>query len=363
MDNSSFETNSFILPATEYGFIIFRKVFHGTIAVLTIVGNCWCCFVIPRTRDFRKATKILLLSLTISDLLLGVCVTIPSFVLYWSNTFPSNIADKLCNFIGMAHLTLNKVSILSLLGINLERYLLCEYPLRAPTMITTKLAKMYIGFVYFIAALSLTLYLSFPLTHSTVFDQARLICCVFHNFHDVLTVISFTGTTIIFIWIPLVILAAMYARIYWITHRHNERVVKYGTAHNLLSDRQVRHVVCQKDAKALVTFLIITLSYIIAWAPVVSLLLYKLQSGKEAPVYLESSFYILLLSNYWWDIIIYSTRNQSFRKTSLKLLAACPLFLCWKQNTDVSTNSCDKIHNRRETPSESDVDMVKMMAV
>ena len=370
MDNSTFDTNSlhqnsWILPTTESstGFIIFRKVFHGSIAVLTIVGNCWCCFVIPRARDFRKATKIFLLSLTISDLFLGVCVTIPSFVLYWSNTFTLDIDDKLCNFIGKAHLTLNKVSILSLLGVNLERYLLCEFPLQAQSMLTTKLAKTYIGFVYIIAALFLTLYLSFPPAHSTVFDKACLICRVFDNIDDVRTIISFTLTATIFIVIPFIILTAMYARIYWITHRYNKRVVKYDTAHNPLSDRQECRVVCQKDAKALVTFLIVTVSYVIAWAPIISLQLYKLHSGNNATFYLESSFYILLLSSYWWNIIIYITRNQSFRKASIKLLAVCPFLGCVKQYTEVSTYSIDARHHHHEAASKSDVDMVKMMSV
>ena len=370
MDNSTFDTytqqqDEWMFPATEFcpGFVMFRKVFHGTIAVLTIVGNCWCCFVIPRARDFRKATKIFLLSLKISDLFLGVCVTIPSFILYWGHTFPSTIDDKLCNFIGKAHLTLNIVSTLSLLGVNLERYLLCEFSLRAPSMITTKLAKMYIGLVYFIASLFLTLYLIFPLTHSTVFDKSRLICRVFDNVHDVRTVISFTLTSTIFVVIPFIILTAMYARIYWITHRHNQRAVKYDSAYNPLSGRQVCRVVCQKDAKALVTFLIVTVSFEIAWAPIVSLQLYKLLSGEEASVYLESSFYILLLSNYWWNIVIYITRNQSCRKTSLKLLSLCPLFRYVKQYSEVSTYSNDGSHHYHETPSESDVDKIKMVSV
>ena len=327
MDNSTLATQSMLqevgtVPAFELstGFLLFQKVSHGTIAVLTIVGNLWCCFVIRRARDFKKATKIFLLSLTISDLFLGICVTIPSFVLFWGDNF------RICCLIGVSRLTLNIISILSLLGVNIERYILVEFPLRAPTIVTTDRAKMYIVSIYIIAALFLALYLIFPPFHSSVFDTKLLHCRLFNEVDNLITVTSFVVIVTLFVVIPFLILIAMYARICCIIHHHNQRAVEINNVHNMLPDHQVNQIVRQKDAKAFVTFLIVTISFVIGWAPIISLLLYTMFTGNEASPYLESTFVILLLSNYWWNIIIYITRDQSFRNASLDIIASCKLF-------------------------------------
>ena len=368
MDNSTLTATQSMLQVvwTEStfqfspGFLIFQKVSHGIIAVLTIVGNLWCCFVIRRARDFRKATKIFLLSLTISDLFLGICVTIPSFVLYWGDNFPLEINNQLCSFIGKSHLTLNIISILSLLGVNIERYILVEYPLRAPTIVTTKRAKMYIVLIYIVAALFLTWYLTFPPSHSTVFDKELLHCRVFHDVDDLFTVISFVIIVSIFIIIPFLILTAVYARICWIIHRYNQRAVEISNAHSMLPDHQVNQVVCQKDAKAFVTFLIVTISFVIGWAPIVSLLFYTIFTGKEAPPYLESTVLILLLSNYWWNIIIYITRDQSFRNASLDIIVSCKLFPCTNKYQLTPNKS---IHGRLRRVNTSEINMGRIEPV
>ena len=54
--------------------------------------------------------------------------------------------------------------------------------------------------------------------------------------------------------------------------------------------------------KAFVTFLIVTVSFVIGWAPIVSLIFYIMVTGKDTPLYIESTFVILLLSDYWWNI-------------------------------------------------------------
>ena len=236
--------------------------------MLTIVGNLWCCFVIRRARDFKKATKIFLLSLTISDLFLGICVTIPSFVLFWGDNFPLEINNRICSLIGVSRLTLNIISILSLLRVNIERYILGEFPLRAPTLVTTERAKMYITSIYIIAALFLALYLIFPPFHSSVFDTKLLHCRLFNEVDNLITVTSFVVIVTLFVVIPFLILIAMYARICCIIHRHNQRAVEINNVRNMLPDHQVNQIVRQKDAKAFVTFLIVTISFVIGWAPI-----------------------------------------------------------------------------------------------
>ncbi len=319
-------------------FIMVRKVFHGITACLTIFGNLLCCFVIRRASDFKKATKILLLSYTLSDLFLGIVVTTPSFALLWGDHLSLDFANTACDTIGKAHLTLNVVSILSLLGINIERYLLIEMPLQAPSLITTRRAKIYIGVVCFIAIIFVTLYLLFPPASGTFYDADYLLCRVFNNVHDTYTYISFTLSTTIFVFVPFLLLTLMYARIYWIAHRHNVRFVKIDNAHNPQSNRQPCRQICKKDAKALFTFLIVTGTFVIGWAPIISFMLYKLYTDYDS-VYLESIAMIILFSNYWWNIIIYITRNQSFRNSLLRIVASCPMTSFVDQYVQVSTNS------------------------
>ena len=330
-------------PYLSIGFQMFRKILHGTTVILTIFSNLICCFVIRRANDFKKATKILLLSYTISDLFLGIGVTTPSFVLLWGDHFSSNLCHTVCTIVGKAHISLNIVSTLSLLGINIERYLLIEKPLQARYFITTKRAKIHVAFAYLIAVLFLTINLFFPPSHGTFYDTLNLQCRIYNNVHDTYTIVSFTLSITIFVFTPFLVLTLMYARIYWIAHRHNVRFVKINNAHNPQSDCQPCRQICKKDAKALFTFLIVTCSFVISWAPILSLIFYKIYTGKDVSAYLESIFIIILFNNYWWNIIIYIARNQSFRNAFLRILASCPLFNCCDQYIQVSTNSDSRI--------------------
>lgn len=319
------------------GFNTFRKAFMGSIAFLTIFCNLWCWFVIRRARGFKKVTKIFILSLTFADFILGLFVSLPAFILLWGDSFPLHTADVICDTMGKIHLTFNTTSILSLLAVNVEKYILIEFPLRAPYILSTKRAKMYTAVIYMVSAIMMTMYIAYQQSHATTFDPVWIICRPFSNSPDTFTIVSFSISATLFSAIPFAMLIVMYARMYYITHRYNQRAeinYAFNTSQEVSPCR-----VCKKDVKALVTFLIVTGSFAIGWVPIITFTLYELYSGHKGSPYVDAILYPILLCNYWWYIGIYIARNQSYRNEGLRILSSCPLLKCLEKLRVPDSNS------------------------
>ena len=325
----------------------------GLIVILTILGNCWCILVIRRASDFKKATKIFLLSLTVADLVLGLCVTLPTFVLLWGDRFSPGRCRLVCSIVGKAHLTVNIASILSLMAVNMERYLSVEFPLRAPALITTTRAKMYVAVIYVVSALFLAVYVTFQRSHSAVFDNVWLVCRPFQNSPDDFTIVAFSISVTLFAAIPFLMLIIIYARIYCIIQKLNRRADRQ-MSFNTSWDRSKTASPCRlrkKNVKALVTFLMITCTFVISWVPIMSFMLHELYTGSQVSPYWEVILYPLLLCNYWWNIVIFIARNRSFRKTALRMVGNCPFVKFGRSYLTVltSSNAQDEIQQEDET--------------
>lgn len=112
-----------------------RCVFLVAFILLTISGNVMVCLAVCRSRRLRRVPNCFVVSLAVTDLLLGLLVLPLSATVelrsgYWS------LGGALCNIYISADVLLCTSSILTLLAISVDRYLAISAPLTYPQRVT-----------------------------------------------------------------------------------------------------------------------------------------------------------------------------------------------------------------------------------
>ncbi|KAK7919025.1 hypothetical protein WMY93_010309 [Mugilogobius chulae] len=100
---------------------------------LTVGGNVLVCLAVCASRRLRCLTNCFIVSLAVTDLLLGVLVLPFSALLQLKNDWP--LGPVFCNFYISMDVMLCTASILTLLAISVDRYLAVTMPLRYTSMV------------------------------------------------------------------------------------------------------------------------------------------------------------------------------------------------------------------------------------
>ena len=110
------------------------------ITLLILTGNCLCLLVLRTAKDMNEVTRILLISLTAADLLMGTLVSAPILGTVITNGWPYGYV--FCAISASGNQICATTSLFSLLLINFERYICISRPLRYPLFVTVHRARI-----------------------------------------------------------------------------------------------------------------------------------------------------------------------------------------------------------------------------
>lgn len=140
-------------PVSEAS-IIASATFVTIVLVLTIVGNSLVCFSVYYFPRLRRPTNFLIVSLTVSDLLVG-SLSLPFRIAQTVNheSWPSSLGRAGCQYWIWIDMLCCGASILNLTGISFDRLLAVKWPLTYRENMTPKRAALVILFVWLYALL------------------------------------------------------------------------------------------------------------------------------------------------------------------------------------------------------------------
>ena len=292
----------------------FKALIFGILSVLVIGSDALCLVVLKRYYSHLKTpTRLFLTSLTCADLLSGLLYIFPLFVVYaLGDVVTLDVMVYTCHGTRITIVLFGNVSLISLLCVNIDRYLAIEYPLKCETIVTTRRAWIAISCTWMLGLLT-SLVTYFVLVKKADHMLGPELCHILY-YAEIATLADIAMFTSLWIILPLTLIVIIYARIWVIANRHkkmekNIGSLPKGAPHNRSANR-----------KALNTFLLVTVISCCTYVPLSIATFYNnISNGSLSNSFLDLPLQSISLCTYWINIPIYTWRDQSFRNGAIQL--------------------------------------------
>ncbi len=287
-----------------------RSIFHYFINAISIV-------VLRRMKNIHPVTRLLLVSLNITDLCFAVIVIIPMVSFCIAGNWIGSLLFCILHSVLFELLPMMDLFILSLLVINGERVIACTRPLRYESIVTITRVKIVLSLICFLFA-----FLFFWLTplapsglefslNNVVYDH-RYAYCIYDLHvinHSYIHTIYFVFAVIL----PIAIIVLMVVKLLHVAKSRAKRIARElaqygGNVHNQSS-----------TSKGLHTFLLITIGMVIVWVPISVVLFCETVLGIRMDISLILISQTILLSFSWINVTIYYWRNSEFRNIAIQI--------------------------------------------
>ncbi|XP_029970251.1 histamine receptor H2a [Salarias fasciatus] len=301
------------------------------IILLTVGGNVLVCLAVCASRRLRCLTNCFIVSLAVTDLLLGLLVLPFSALLQFREEWP--LGPVFCNFYISMDVMLCTASILTLLVISLDRYLAVTMPLRYASLVLPWRVAVAMASVWTVsvAVSFLPIQMGWNTVNGTVQNYgpgASEKKCRFElNRPYVLT------DSVLTFYLPLLTMCWTYLRILRIARAQAKRIISARptcvTSYNCRSNPPTKTtVVCSvtavalREHKATVTLAAVIGAFVVCWLPY--FILFTVLGLKEHPdPSTEPEFTIVLwlgYANSAINPILYGALNRDFRSAYTQLL-------------------------------------------
>ena len=282
--------------------------------ILSLVMNISCLIVLYHCTELDDVTKVFLTSLNAADLGLCLSFIIPSIATALLGELPFS-EDLIWCFIQV--LTMQPcifAVVLSVIGVNIERYIAICYPLRYPRWVTPKRAKLTVACIWFVGVFVIIMCGIESEWHITYLHNHQM--CFFDLEHDEgkATWMVWYSLSLSSLSIGIIIVLILYILIL--------RVVRNRT----VEDRFLGRVIDRrkKDCRSLTTFSLLTLSLVLGYMPYL-LACYFEGIGEPWPYKILLFVRLCFASNGWLDVLIYYGRNKALRRSAIRLFSK---YLC-----------------------------------
>ncbi|KAM9377459.1 histamine receptor H2a [Pholidichthys leucotaenia] len=317
-------------------------VILSLLILLTVSGNVLVCLAVCASRRLRCLTNCFIVSLAVTDLLLGLLVLPFSALLQLNDEWP--LGAGFCNFYISMDVMLCTASILTLLAISVDRYLAVTMPLRyaslvLPWRVTVAMASVW---TVSVAVSFLPIHMGWNTVNGTVQNRgpwaSERRCCFELNRPYVLT------DSLLTFYLPLVAMCWTYLRILRIARSQAKRIVSSRpssiTCYNCSnsSSKCVTMVssvtaVTLREHKATVTLAAVIGAFVVCWLPY--FILFTILGLKEHPdPSTVPEFPIVLWLGYTnsaLNPILYGALNRDFRSAYSHLMRCrCPIYSGWR---------------------------------
>uniref|UniRef100_A0A3Q3L5Z7 Histamine H2 receptor n=1 Tax=Mastacembelus armatus TaxID=205130 RepID=A0A3Q3L5Z7_9TELE len=302
------------------------KVILGVILslliLLTVGGNVLVCLAVCASRRLRCLTNCFIVSLAVTDLLLGLLVLPFSALLQLNNDWP--LGPVFCNFYISMDVMLCTASILTLLAISVDRYLAVTMPLRYASLVLPWRVAMAMASVWAVsvAVSFLPIHMGWNTANGTVQNYgpwAPKRKCRF----ELNRPYTLTDSLLTF-YLPLVAMCWTYLQILRIARAQAKRIISVRptciTSYN---------AVALREHKATVTLAAVIGAFVVCWLPY--FILFTVLGLKEHPdPSIVPEFPIVLwlgYANSALNPILYGALNRDFRSAYTHLLRCrCPTY-------------------------------------
>ncbi|XP_019740658.1 neuropeptide FF receptor 1 like 2 [Hippocampus comes] len=298
------------------------------IFLLCMVGNILVCLIVLGSRHMRTVTNLFILNLAVSDLLVGIFCIPTTLVDNLITGWPfSNLVCKLSGFVQGVSVS---ASVFTLVAIAVERCRCIVYLHNKTTVVTAKLAIVFIWLLAMAimcpAAVALTVE-EIPLHYMVYNDDADFnhtlpLSTCYENFANpkmtkVYTAVLFTHIYLV----PLTVITLMYGTIgaKLCSSVVATEMPREANIHG--SDRrQGKTVFSQKKIRAIKMLVLVTLLFMLSWLPLWTLMMMTDYAGLEMDQLDLLNSYIfpfahwLAFANSSINPIIYGYYNDNFKK-------------------------------------------------
>ncbi|XP_035869923.1 histamine H2 receptor [Phyllostomus discolor] len=274
--------------------------------VITVAGNVVVCLAVGLNRRLRSLTNCFIVSLAITDLLLGLLVLPFSAVYQLSCRW--DFGKALCDVYTSLDVMLCTASILNLFMISLDRYYAITDPLRYPVLVTP--ARVGVSLVL-IWAVSITLsflpiHLEWNSRNKTSGVNSTIVSCKV----QVNLVYGLVDGLVTF-YVPLGVMCITYCRIFKIARDQAKRIHHVGSW----------KAATVREHKATVTLAAVMGAFIVCWFPYFTVFVYRGLTGDDA---INKVFEAVVLwlgyANSALNPILYAALNRDFRTAYQQLL-------------------------------------------
>ncbi|MEE6479704.1 hypothetical protein FKM82_012342 [Ascaphus truei] len=292
---------------------VLYNVLIGVILVLiiitTICGNVVVCLAVGFDRRLRSMTNCFIVSLAITDLLLGLLVLPFSALNLLHEEWP--FGATFCNIYTSLDVMLCTASILNLFMISLDRYYGVTAPLRYSMFVTPTRVAIAMGVIWVVSLMVsfLPIHLGWNTKDKSIQNYGDNECKLELNKEYVLV------DALLTFYLPLVIMCLMYYRIFKIAREQAKRI-NHANCSNTVNP--VLPTV--REHKATVTLAAVMGAFIICWFPYFTVFTY--QGVNEIEVDETACLIVLWLgyANSALNPILYAALNRDFRTAYQRLL-------------------------------------------
>ncbi|XP_062944206.1 histamine H2 receptor [Cynocephalus volans] len=336
-------TPSFCLDSPAFRVTI--GVVLTVLILITIAGNVVVCLAVGFNHQLRSLTNCFIMSLAVTDLLLGLLV-LPFSAIYQLSC-KWDFGKVLCNIYTSLDVMLSTASILNLFTISLVRYCAVTDPLRYPVLVTPVRVAICLVFIWAISIILsfLSIHLGWNSRNETSRDNQNTPKCKV----QVNEVYGLVDGLVTF-YLPLLIMCITYYRIFKIARDQAKRINHMGSW----------HATTIREHKATVTLAAVMGAFIICWFPYFTTFVYRGLKGDDAVNEVFEAIVLWLgYANSALNPILYAALNRDFR-TAYQQLFCCRLASYNSHKSSLRNNSSQLSRSQRQEPNQQEEKPLKL---
>ncbi|XP_074551296.1 trace amine-associated receptor 7f-like [Halichoeres trimaculatus] len=286
------------VPQTPSSAFLVLYIVLFFVSVLTAALNMLVIISISHFRQLHTPTNILLVSLAVSDLLVGL-VILPMEILIRETCWV--LGDLMCVLYFLIPITTISASVGNMVLISVDRYVAICDPLHYPRRVTLRLASVCVSLCWLCAALY-----SITLLYENLVDLGRFVSCKGECFVVIPGTVDLVSSFII----PISIIIVLYLRVFVVAMSQARSMKLHIATVSLGRSRPLK--VKKSELKAAGTLGVLVCVFVVCYSPYycVSLSGHHIMIGS----YVEVLMSLLLYCNSCLNPLIYAFLYPWFRR-------------------------------------------------
>ncbi|XP_038055113.1 beta-4C adrenergic receptor-like [Patiria miniata] len=277
--------------------------------LLILFLNSMCLILLHKVKGFSKATIVFLKSMTIGDLILGLCFYMPTVGVFLNGRMWP-FGGVCCYIQAWVIRTALPMSGVSVLLVTIDRYIAIVHPMQYEVWMSVRRARIIACGVWIVA--NLYGLLTSILEHWTQCFSSYYLICTIGKFNNGKAVVTLTVMGVG----AFLVIAVMYVKILVIAQRHAAHMAKHRPSVTSMASANELPSPGSPNRKSFTTVFIITTTLVIGWLPSVIL---GFSNVEKPSVPFIIATQIPLASVSWLNVIVYYIRNQAFQEAAWEL--------------------------------------------